>query len=183
MSAKIDGCGKRRTFLASYYPIIGIDKRNYGSCQVFITPTKEEVDALVVEGVEIIAVDATDRERPDGQSLERFFKNIRKSYPQQIFMADCATYEDAIRAEHLGFDCIGSTLAGYTEASKEVSLPAFSLLERMVAEQSLPVIAEGGISTPEELQRIMALGVHAAVVGSAITRLLEITKKFTKILE
>lgn len=164
-------------------PIIGIIKKNYGSCQVFITPTKEEVDALVVEGVEIIAVDATDRERPEGQSLERFFKNIRKSYPQQIFMADCATYEDAVRAEHLGFDCIGSTLAGYTEASKEVSLPAFSLLERMVAEQSLPVIAEGGISTPEELQRIMALGVHAAVVGSAITRPLEITKKFTKMLE
>lgn len=152
MSAKIDGCGKRRTFLASYYPIIGIIKKNYGSCQVFITPTKEEVDALASEGVEIIAVDATDRERLDAQSLEAFFKAIRGHDPEQIFMVDCATCEDAVRAEHLGFDCIGSTLAGYTEASKEVKLHAFALLERKVAEQSLPVIAEGGIFTPEERQ-------------------------------
>jgi N-acylglucosamine-6-phosphate 2-epimerase len=38
-------------------------------------------------------------------------------------MADCATYEDAKKAVKLGFDCIGSTLAGYTEESKERSLP------------------------------------------------------------
>ena len=98
-------------------------------------------------------------------------------------MADCATYEDAKKAVKLGFDCIGSTLAGYTEESKERSLPDFHLIDRMVRDFDVPVIAEGGISTPEELKKVMDLGVHAAVVGSAITRPLEITKKFASVVK
>lgn len=98
-------------------------------------------------------------------------------------MADYATYEDAKKAVKLGFDCIGSTLAGYTEESKERSLPDFHLIDRMVRDFDVPVNAEGGISTPKELKRVMDLGVHAAVVGSAITRPLEITKKFANVVK
>ena len=164
-------------------PIIGIIKKVYGDCPVFITPTLAEIDALAEEGVEIIALDATERVRPDGKVIEEVFPEIRRKYPDQIFMADCATYEDAKKAVELGFDCIGSTLAGYTEESKDASLPDFTLIERMVRDFDLPVIAEGGISTPEELKQVMDLGVHAAVVGSAITRPLEITKKFASVVK
>lgn len=164
-------------------PIIGIIKKVYGDCPVFITPTMAEIDALAEEGVEIIALDATERVRPDGKLIEEVFPEIRRKYPNQIFMADCATYEDAKKAVELGFDCIGSTLAGYTEESKERSLPDFDLIGRMVTDFDVPVIAEGGISTPEELKKVMNLGVHAAVVGSAITRPLEITKKFASVVK
>jgi len=164
-------------------PIIGIIKKNYGSCPVFITPTMEEIDELVKEGVEIVALDATERIRPDGKRIEDVFPVIREKYPDQIFMADCATYEDAKKAVELGFDCIGSTLAGYTEESKNASLPDFTLIERMVNDFPVPVIAEGGISTPEELKTIIELGVHAAVIGSAITRPMEITKKFASVVK
>ncbi|MBO1265153.1 N-acetylmannosamine-6-phosphate 2-epimerase [Proteiniclasticum sp. SCR006] len=164
-------------------PIIGIIKKVYGDCPVFITPTMVEIDALAEEGVEIIALDATERVRPDGKLIEEVFPEIRRKYPDQIFMADCATYEDAKKAVELGFDCIGSTLAGYTEESKERSLPDFDLIGRMVTDFDVPVIAEGGISTPQELKKVMDLGVHAAVVGSAITRPLEITKKFVSVVK
>lgn len=164
-------------------PIIGIIKKVYGDCPVFITPTMVEIDALAEEGVEIIALDATERVRPDGKVIEEVFPEIRRKYPDQIFMADCATYEDAKKAVELGFDCIGSTLAGYTEESKERSLPDFDLIGRMVTDFDVPVIAEGGISTPQELKKVMELGVHAAVVGSAITRPLEITKKFASVVK
>ncbi|MNE24747.1 putative N-acetylmannosamine-6-phosphate 2-epimerase [compost metagenome] len=50
----------------------------------------------------------------------------------------------------------------------------------MVKDFSVPVIAEGGISTPEELKRMFELGVYSAVVGSAITRPMEITKRFVQ---
>ena len=50
-------------------PVIGIIKRVYGDCPVFITPTEREVDALVACGTEVIALDATSRPRPDGVSL------------------------------------------------------------------------------------------------------------------
>ncbi len=164
-------------------PIIGIIKKNYGNCPVFITPTMAEIDSLAQEGVEIIALDATERTRPDGKVIEEVFPEIRAKYPNQIFMADCATYEDAKKAVELGFDCIGSTLAGYTEESLDTSLPAFDLIDRMVRDFSVPVIAEGGISTPEELKKVMELGVYSAVVGSAITRPLEITKKFASVVK
>ncbi|NLB19541.1 MAG: N-acetylmannosamine-6-phosphate 2-epimerase [Clostridium sp.] len=159
-------------------PIIGIIKKVYGDNPVFITPTMAEIDALVEEGVEIIALDATRRIRPDGKTIEEVFPLIRKKYPNQMFMADCSSYEDASLASELGFDCLGSTLAGYTEDTKGAVLPDFTMVEKMVVNLDKPVIAEGGISTPEELKRIMDLKVHAAVVGSAITRPLEIAKRF-----
>ncbi|MGB4590299.1 MAG: N-acetylmannosamine-6-phosphate 2-epimerase [Clostridiaceae bacterium] len=159
-------------------PIIGIIKKVYGDCPVFITPTMAEIDALCEEGVEIIALDATTRLRPDGKTIEEVFPEIRKKYPNQVFMADCSSYNDAMVAAGLGFDCLGSTLAGYTEESKGIKLPDIGLIKRMVTDFELPVIAEGGISTPEELKEVFEQGVHAAVVGSAITRPMEITKRF-----
>lgn len=159
-------------------PIIGIIKKVYGDCPVFITPTMAEIDALCEEGVEIIALDATTRIRPDGKTIQEVFPEIRKKYPNQVFMADCSSYEDAKIAAELGFDCLGSTLAGYTEETKGKTLPDIELIRRMVTDFDLPVIAEGGISTPEELKEVFQQGVHAAVVGSAITRPMEITKRF-----
>ncbi|MBF1117633.1 MAG: N-acetylmannosamine-6-phosphate 2-epimerase, partial [Solobacterium sp.] len=53
----------------------------------------------------------------------------------------------------------------------------------LVEECGKPVIAEGNISTPEQCRHAMDIGVHAVVVGSAITRPLEITKKFKAALD
>ncbi len=159
-------------------PIIGIIKKAYGDNPVFITPTMEEIDALVEEGVEIVALDATSRVRPDGTTIEEAFRKIRAKYPNQMFMADCSTFEDAKLAEKIGFDYLGSTLSGYTQETKGAVLPDFTMIEKMVKELDTPVIAEGGISTPEELKRVMDLNVHSAVVGSAITRPYEIAKRF-----
>ena len=44
-------------------PVIGIIKKDYPGSEIFITPTMEEIDALVSAGVEIIAMDATARVR------------------------------------------------------------------------------------------------------------------------
>ena len=64
-------------------PIIGIIKQEYENSSVFITPTMKEVDALVNEGVDIIAMDATCRERPHKLDLDTFFKEVRQKYPNQ----------------------------------------------------------------------------------------------------
>ncbi|CAI6082239.1 Putative N-acetylmannosamine-6-phosphate 2-epimerase [Paenibacillus sp. JJ-100] len=164
-------------------PIIGIIKEVYGDCPVFITPTMKEVDALCNEGVDIIAMDATDRVRPDGSTISELFPRIRAKYPDQLFMADCSTYEEAVTAVELGFDLIGTTLSGYTEATKSNELPDFKLVEKLTRTLSVPIIAEGGISTPEELGKLFDQGIYAAVVGSAITRPMDITRKFAAVVE
>lgn len=161
-------------------PIIGIIKKIYEGSEVFITPTMKEIDSLAEEGVEIIALDATKRIRPDGMTISEIFPEIRNKYRDQLFMADCSTYEEAEEACKLGFDCIGTTLSGYTDYTKDRKLPDTELMKRLVQNLQTPIIAEGGIWTPEDLKTIFDLGVHSAVVGTAITRPMEITKRFVR---
>jgi N-acylglucosamine-6-phosphate 2-epimerase len=164
-------------------PVIGIIKSVSSDSAVYITPTMKEADALVEIGADIIAADATNRARPGGVTLERFFAPLRKKYPRIVFMADCATLEDALRARELGFDCIGSTLRGYTEETQGIKLPDLDFIRTLVSRLDLPVIAEGGIWTPEQLVNVFEAGVWAAVVGSAITRPMEITRRYIQALE
>lgn len=165
-------------------PIIGIIKKVYEDCpDLYITPTMAEVDALVACGVEVIAMDATFRVRPQGETLESFFPKVREKYPDQMFMADCSNIEEGMKAAELGFDFIGTTLASYTPYTKGCSLPPYDMIRTLVEKSGKPVIAEGNISTPEELRHAMDLGVLTAVVGSAITRPMEITKRFVAALE
>ncbi len=159
-------------------PVIAIIKEEYPDSEVYITPTMKEVDALVEVGCEIIALDATKRVRPNGVTIEEFFKEVRAKYPNQLFMADTSCFEEGKKAEELGFDLIGTTMAGYTPYTKGTSLPDFTLMERYVKELNTPVIAEGGIWVPEDLKKAIDIGVHAAVVGTAITRPMDITKRF-----
>lgn len=164
-------------------PIIGIIKKVYEGSEVFITPTQKEVDELYREGVDIIAMDATDRIRPDGSTISELFPLLKENYKDQLFMADCSTFAEAAKAVELGFDLIGTTLSGYTEATKGRNLPDFELVQQIVNNFSVPVIAEGGVSTPEELKTMFDLGVYSAVVGSAITRPMEITKRFVNAIQ
>ena len=153
-------------------PIIGIVKRDYPDSKVYITPTMEEVDELVEAKVEIIAMDATISARPGGKTLEEFFTEVKAKYPNQLFMADCSTVEEAVEADRLGFDFIGSTMVGYTEQSKGDRIEAedFLILRKMIERVKHPVIAEGNINTPEKAKRVMELGAFSVVVGSIITR-------------
>ncbi|OCA87919.1 N-acetylmannosamine-6-phosphate 2-epimerase [Bacillus sp. FJAT-27225] len=159
-------------------PIIGIIKRVFDDSDVFITPTLEEIDLLYQEGVDIIALDATNRIRPDGKTIEEVFPVIKEKYKDQLFMADCSTFEEGKKAYELGFDCVGSTLSGYTDYTQGRTLPDTEMLRKLASELPVPVIAEGGIWTPEQLKAVFEAGVHTAVVGTAITRPMEITKRF-----
>ncbi len=164
-------------------PIIGIIKRVYDDYpDVYITPTMAEVDALVECGVEAVALDATDRVRPGGRGLKDFFAQVRVKYPDQLFMADCSCIEEGMAAAEMGFDLIGTTMVSYTPYTAGASLPPFDVIEYLVKHCGKPVIAEGNIITPEDLRRAMGLGILTAVVGSAITRPMEITKRFVEAL-
>lgn len=164
-------------------PLIGIIKAVYENSDVYITPTMKEVDALVKEKVAIIALDATNRRRPDTKDLKEFFTAVRQKYPQQLFMADCSCEEEGFIAAELGFDLIGTTMSGYTPYTKGTVLPNCKMIERLAKQCGKPVIAEGGIWVPEQLREVMEAGAFAAVVGSAITRPMDITKRFAAVLK
>jgi len=163
-------------------PIIGLIKRVYPDSPVYITPTMEEVKALLATRVEIIAMDATVRPRPGGQTLSAILAEARTLRAEQVFMADCSTLEEALAAEELGFDCVGTTLAGYTPYTKGRTLPDLALVEALAKRLKIPLIAEGGIHTPAQLRAALDAGAWCAVVGGAITRPLEIARRFVEVL-
>jgi len=162
-------------------PVIGLLKRGYPGCEVFITPTLREVEELMAAAPEMIALDATARLRPGGETLAQLIAGVRARWPGLLLMADIASVEEAVIAEQLGFDCVGTTLYGYTAQTKGHTLPEgdFALLKAVLAAVAIPVIAEGNVDTPERAARCLTLGAHAVVVGGAITRPQQITRRFT----
>ena len=59
-------------------PVIGIVKRDYEDSQVYITPTMKEIDELMEVKPEIIAVQAGTELRPEGKTLDEFYREIRE---------------------------------------------------------------------------------------------------------
>lgn len=166
-------------------PVIGIVKRDYDDSEVYITPTMKEIDELMEVRPEIIALDATISLRPGGVTLVEFYHQIRAKYPDQPLMADCSTVEEALHADELGFDFIGTTMVGYTNQSKGDRIEAddFAIIRSILAKAAHPVIAEGNINTPEKARRVIELGCFSVVVGSIITRPQLITKSFAEALD
>lgn len=161
-------------------PVIGIIKKSYPDYEQYITVTMDEIDALVDAGSDIIALDATMRPRGDGLTINQFIAKVKEKYPDIRLMADISTLEEGINAQEAGVDCVGSTLSGYTDYSIQKDGPDFELMQELVTNLTIPIIAEGKIHTPEQARKAMDLGVHCVVVGGAITRPLEITNRFIK---
>ncbi|MFF2499965.1 N-acetylmannosamine-6-phosphate 2-epimerase [Peribacillus sp. NPDC058075] len=162
-------------------PVIAIIKQVYGQNDVYITPTMAEIDALMETKAEIIATDATSRVRPDGKTLKQFYGEIRAKYPDVLLMADVSTIEEAKYADELGFDIVAPTLYGYTNETlgQKIYQDDYAVLKEIVkAVKKAKVIAEGNVITPEIARSVLDMNVHAVVVGGAITRPQQITKRF-----
>lgn len=157
-------------------PVIGIVKRNYPDSDVYITPTLREIEELLEAGADIIAFDGTRQTRPEHSTLEQIIDLLKAS--PAASMADISTLEEALYAESLGVSCVSTTLSGYTLYSRQQEGPNLELLEQAARRLEIPVIAEGRISHPAQVEAALNLGAYAVVVGSAITRPQMITRPF-----
>lgn len=158
-------------------PMIGIIKREYPGYEPYITPSLEEVRAVLGTGVEIVAFDATLRPRPDGSGVPQVISVIHDA--GRIAMADCASLTDARAAVAAGADIVATTLAGYTADTQGMPLPALDLVGELAALGAF-TICEGGVARPEQLAAALAAGADAVVVGTAITGLDFLVGEFTK---
>lgn len=159
-------------------PVIGLIKKNYEGSEVYITPTMKEVDDLVEAEADIVALDCTFSKRVNDEPIDTFIKNIKEKYPNIVLMADISTYEEGINAYKCGVDIIGTTMNGYTNQSIEANISNLELVSRLAKEVPIPIIAEGKIHYPYQVKEMLDAGAFAVVVGGAITRPLEIAKRF-----
>ena len=189
-------CGVRmaQPFNISYFkhlhpdvPVIGITKPEIIPPNaheiVYITPTWADIQSLA-DCCDIIALDATLRPRPGELTLAELTHLTRQHYPNLLLMADISTLEDGLNAAKLGFDLISTTLSGYTTETRnsgpEPHGPDFELLAQLVKETQTPIVLEGRVWEPNEVSQAFKLGAFTVVIGSAVTRPQEITRRFVK---
>lgn len=161
-------------------PMIGLYKIWHDDTDVFITPTLEAARQVWEAGADIIALDCTDQITHEGRPAWELLPILKKEIPEAPIFADVSNYEEAVRAVELGADFVGPTLYGYTEQTKHVTEPDFRTFAKMCRDfkDRACVVMEGHIYTPEDAMKVLYLGAHSVVVGSAITRPHLITKRF-----
>ena len=163
-------------------PIIGLyKKKNYDS-DIYITPTLKEVEQIIEAGADIIAIDSTNRIRPNNKTLKEFIKEIKENF-NVIIMGDVSTFEEGLKAQEYGIDLVGTTLSGYTKYSSSDDGPDFKLLKKLVNNLNIPVILEGKVRKPSEVKKALKIGAWAVVVGTSITRPQIITKRFSQVID
>lgn len=150
--------------------IVGLWKRSWPGSPVYITPRWQDIQAVWAAGADVVAIDATARPRPEGQSLQDLVRRAQDDWAVPL-MADVDSLEAGCRAADLGCAWVGTTLVGYTETSQGSDLPAFAVLSalRQALPPSVCVVCEGGISSPDQAREALSHGADFVVVGTAIT--------------
>lgn len=144
---------------------------------VYITPNIEDANSLIEAGADIIAFDATKRERKTSVlELINFIHSKNKTA-----MADIAEFNEAKEAYEQGADIISTTLSGYTKNTENTpDTPDFNLLQKCVKELKCPIILEGKTKDYKDVKHAFELGAYAVVIGSMVTRPHKIIEEFKK---
>lgn len=162
-------------------PIIGINKQ-FSDYPVYITPTYQSAKEILDCGIEIIALDATPRQRPNNEKVIDIVSKIRKNYPNVLIMGEISTLQEAKDILPLNLDLISTTLSGYTKESENITSVNFKLIKQISEITDIPIIAEGKIKNEEETLESIKAGAFAVVVGTSITRPEIITSRYVKYL-
>jgi N-acylglucosamine-6-phosphate 2-epimerase len=160
-------------------PIIGLWKQVLPGTAVYITPQFHHAQAVAMAGADVIAIDATQRSRPGGECLSELVQRIQIELGKPV-MADIDTWESACGAVEAGVNLLGTTLYGYTEATQEAQPPGFELLAQLVQAFDIPCLCEGGIGSPAAARQALDLGAFAVVVGTAITGIDVLVKRYVR---
>ena len=164
-------------------PVIGLWKEGHEG--VYITPTLRHALACVNAGCDVVAIDATDRPRPDGRTFAQTVSCLRAK-AETLVMADCMTIDDIRNAVACGCDLVSTTLS-HNKPAIETTLdegPDIALLQQATSEfPGLPIICEGHVHTPTDAKAAIDAGAWAVVVGTAITHPTSLTSWFKAAIE
>ena len=150
--------------------IIGLWKRTFPESSVYITPRWDDIQAVWAAGADVIALDATARQRPGTEDLAALIQRSKEELGAPL-MADVDSIENGLIAASLGCEWVGTTLYGYTEQTAQQNPPGYDLISPLREQLSdqVTLICEGGIKSPDSALQALEHGADLVVVGTAIT--------------
>lgn len=192
VGVRVDGPDHLRAVRAlCTVPIIGLHKQVHAGSDVYITPTLEAAHGVVDAGADIVAVDATRRPRPGGETLEALIEALRTGAGRPrsdgstgrpmgpvTIIADVSTEDEGLAALDLGIDALATTLSGYTAHSPTLDGPDLTLVAALARRAHVPVLCEGRVRSTADVRRAFEAGAFAVVVGGAITGLDALVRAF-----
>jgi N-acylglucosamine-6-phosphate 2-epimerase len=151
-------------------PVIGLVKRGLPGSEVYITPTLEDARAVAGAGADLVAVDATERVRPDAMTGPELVARLAAELPGRV-LADVHDARAGRAAAAAGAAAVATTLSGYVgaEPAGGAAEPDIALVAELAGALDCPVLAEGRYATPGQVRAAFAAGAFAVVVGTAIT--------------
>lgn len=167
---------------ATALPIVGLYKIEVPGYDVYITPTLTAAREVAAAGADVIAIDATARPRPEFASLASFIAAIHDATGLPV-LADISTFDEGVAAQAASADLVSTTMSGYTPYSAQQEGPDIDLVASLAATLTVPLLAEGRYHAPEQVVAALAAGATSVVVGGAITRPQEITRRFVAAIE
>lgn len=159
--------------------IVGLWKKTLPNSVVRITPQLKDALAILEAGADLVAIDATARKRPDGETVVSIISGVHKNADRAV-IADIDTYDNASRAVEFGADFLSTALFGYTEDTSHLTPPGYELLRDIVRDLDLPVICEGALRTPEMMSRAFELGAISVCIGTAITGIDQLAAQYVR---
>ncbi len=154
-------------------PIIGLKKLQVEDVKAaaYITPTPEEVQEIE-SWADLVAVDY----RACNENLQRTSKYCRERALKVV--ADIETYDDFANIRDRGYyyTYVATTLSVF----KLLFRPNLRLVEK-IAQEEKHVIAEGNFSSRKDVRAAFEYGAHAVCIGSAISNVYKLTKKYTSV--
>jgi N-acylglucosamine-6-phosphate 2-epimerase len=160
-------------------PVVGLVKRGVSGSDVYITPALADALAVVEAGAELVAVDATERPRPDGTPGPEFVAALAAELPGRV-VADVDRASAGRAAASAGAAAVATTLSGYVRTGGPAAPagPDVALVAELAAALDCPVLAEGRYATPADVRAAFEAGAFAVVVGTAITDPTALTRCF-----
>jgi N-acylglucosamine-6-phosphate 2-epimerase len=178
VAVRVDGPELAAVRSAVQVPVIGLWKDAPPGVSlatgVVITPTAARAVQVARQGADLVAVDATDRPRPEA------FADIVTALRTQtgaLVLADVSTVAEGLAAADAGADAVATTLSGIVPGTGPAHGPDVELVAELARRLTVPVIAEGRYRTPADVARAFGAGAHAVVVGNAATSPLWIVRQ------
>lgn len=159
-------------------PIIGLQKVKVGNTgkEAYITPTIEDVEK-VGHWADFVAIDY----RMCNKNLNDISDYCKKNKIKVIADIMCFADYENIKENGYQFDYIATTLSVLNPGNKRY-YPDIRLVKSLIAAGCRNLIAEGNYNYRKDVKEVLDSGVHAVCIGTAISDVYKLTRRYTSIL-